>query len=65
MMGTKKEKSLQAFENQQNLVRQQMESFVGKNPFAMMSELAESNLEIWESMTGQKLNSYTKSSGKE
>lgn len=50
MMGNYLEKSLQVFVEQQHLVREQMRSFVGKNPLAIMSELAERNLALWQAM---------------
>lgn len=50
MMGNYLEKSLQAFIEQQHLVREQMRNFMGQNPLTMMSELAERNLAIWQSM---------------
>jgi len=50
MMGNYLEKSLQAFVEQQHLVREQMRNFMGQNPLKMMSDLAERNLAIWQSM---------------
>ena len=50
MMGNYLEKSLQAFIDHQQLVREQMRNFMGKNPLTMMSELAERNLALWQSM---------------
>lgn len=50
MMGNYLEKSLQAFVDQQHLVREQMRKLVGKHPLTFMSELAERNLAIWQSM---------------
>lgn len=50
MMGTYLEKSLQSFVDQQHLVREQMDNFMGKNPLTMITELAEHNLSIWQSM---------------
>jgi polyhydroxyalkanoate synthesis repressor PhaR len=55
MMGNYLEKSLQAFIDQQQLVREQMRNFMGKNPLTMMSELAERNLAIWQSMINERL----------
>jgi polyhydroxyalkanoate synthesis repressor PhaR len=55
MMGNYLEKSLQAFIDQQQLVREQMRNFMGKNPLTMMSELAEHNLAIWQSMISERL----------
>jgi polyhydroxyalkanoate synthesis repressor PhaR len=50
MMGNYLEKSLQAFIDHQQLVRDQMRNFMGKNPLAMMSEMAERNIALWQSM---------------
>jgi polyhydroxyalkanoate synthesis repressor PhaR len=53
MMGNYLEKSLQAFVDQQHLFREQMRSFMGKNPLAMMTELVEHNLSLWKSVNDQ------------
>lgn len=53
MMGNYLEQSLQVFIDQQHLVREQMRNFMGKNPLSIMSELAERNLAIWQSMNEQ------------
>lgn len=53
MMGNYLERSLQAFVEQQHLVREQMRNFMGKNPLTMMSDLAEHNLSIWQKMNEQ------------
>ena len=50
MMGNYLEKSLQAFVDQQHLFREQMRSFIGKNPLAMISDLVEHNLSLWKSV---------------
>jgi len=50
MMGNYLERSLQAFVDQQHLVREQMRNFMGQNPLKMMSDLAERNLAVWSSM---------------
>lgn len=55
MMGNYLEKSLQAFIDHQQLVREQMRNFMGKNPLTMMSELAERNLALWQSMLNEHL----------
>jgi len=55
MMGNYLEKSLQAFIDHQQLVREQMRNFMGKNPLTMMSELAERNLALWQSMLNEQL----------
>lgn len=50
MMGNYLEKSLQAFVDQQHLFREQMRTFMGKNPLAMMTELVERNLALWKNV---------------
>ncbi len=50
MMGNYLEKSLQAFVDQQHLFREQMRTFIGKNPLAMVTELVEHNLSLWKSV---------------
>ena len=57
MMGNYLEKSLQAFVDQQHLFREQMRTFIGKNPLAMMTELVEHNLSLWKSVS-DKLQQY-------
>ena len=51
MMGSYLEQSLRAFVDQQHLFREQMRNFMGKSPLSMMSDLAEHNLSLWQSMT--------------
>ena len=63
MMGTYLEKSLQSFVEQQHLVREQMNNFMGKNPLTMISELAERNLAIWQSLNERLYQQY-RSNGK-
>lgn len=58
MMGTYLEKSLQSFVDQQHLVREQMSNFMGKNPLALISELAERNLSIWQAMNERLYQQY-------
>ncbi|MFZ1643670.1 MAG: polyhydroxyalkanoate synthesis repressor PhaR [Candidatus Contendobacter sp.] len=53
MMGNYLEKSLQAFVDQQHLFREQMRTFIGKNPLAMITELVEHNLSLWKSVNEQ------------
>lgn len=50
MMGHYLERSLQSFVDQQHLFREQMRNFMGKNPLSMMSDLAERNLAVWQSL---------------
>ena len=61
MMGNYLEKSLQTFVDQQDMVREQMSNFMGKNPLAMMTEMAEHNLNMWQAMN-ERL--YGQSTGK-
>ena len=58
MMGTYLEKSLQSFVEQQHLVREQMNNFMGKNPLALITELAERNLAIWQAMNEKMYQQY-------
>lgn len=50
MMGSYLEKSLQAFVDQQHLVREQLRNLMGANPLQVISDLAEHNLSIWQKM---------------
>lgn len=50
MMGNYLEQSLQVFVEQQHLVREQLRNFMGQTPITLISELAERNLSIWQSM---------------
>ena len=65
MMGNYLEKSLQAFVDQQHLFRDQMRSFMGKNPLAMMTELVEHNLSLWKSDNEQLQKPYFPLAGSE
>lgn len=58
MMGTYLEKSLQSFVEQQHLVREQMNNFMGKNPLTLISELAERNLSIWQKLNERLYSQY-------
>ncbi len=58
MMGTYLERSLQSFVDQQHLVREQMRTIIGKNPLTLISEMAERNLSIWQSMNEQLYQQY-------
>ncbi len=60
MMGTYLEKSLQSFVEQQHLVREQMNNFMGKNPLTLISELAERNLSIWQQLNERIYAQYRK-----
>ena len=54
MMGHYLERSLQSFVDQQHMMR----SFIGKNPLKLISEMAERNLSIWQSMNEQLSQQY-------
>jgi polyhydroxyalkanoate synthesis repressor PhaR len=58
MMGNYLERSLQAFVDQQHLFREQMRNLMGKSPLAMMSDLAERNLAIWQAMNERLYKQY-------
>jgi len=42
------ERSMQAFLEQQQQFRQQMGNLLGQTPWAMMNQLTERNLELWQ-----------------
>jgi polyhydroxyalkanoate synthesis repressor PhaR len=50
IMGSYLEKSLQIFIEQQHLIREQMRNLMGQNPLTMMSEVAERNLVLWQTL---------------
>ena len=47
-MGNYLERSLQVFMEQQQQFRQQMGNLLGQTPWAMMNQLTERNLELWQ-----------------
>lgn len=47
-MGSYLDQSVQAFMDQQAQFRQQMGSVLGQTPWAMMNQLTERNLELWQ-----------------
>ncbi len=47
-MGNYLERSMQVFLDQQQQFRQQMGSLLGQTPWAMMNQLTERNLELWQ-----------------
>ncbi len=53
MMGNYLEKSLQSFIDQQHLVREQMRNLLEQNPLRVMSDLAQTNLALWQVMNEQ------------
>ena len=57
-MGPYLEKSLQAFTQQQEAVKQQFSSVIEQSPFSAFSGVAEQNLEMWKSMQENFLKAY-------
>jgi polyhydroxyalkanoate synthesis repressor PhaR len=49
-MGSYLEKSLQAFLEQSQQFRSQLNSLIGQSPWTMLNEMTERNLEIWKTM---------------
>jgi polyhydroxyalkanoate synthesis repressor PhaR len=49
-MGNYLERSMQAFLEQQQQLRQQMSGLLGQSPWAMMNQLTERNLELWKGL---------------
>jgi polyhydroxyalkanoate synthesis repressor PhaR len=49
-MGNYLERSMQAFLEQQQQLRQQMSGMLGQSPWAMMNQLTERNLEMWKNL---------------
>lgn len=47
-MGNYLERSMQVFLDQQQVFRQQMGNLLGQGPWAMMNQLTERNLELWQ-----------------
>ncbi|WP_022974663.1 PHB accumulation regulatory domain-containing protein, partial [Xanthomonas maliensis] len=47
-MGNYLERSMQVFLDQQQQFRQQMGNLLGQTPWAMMNQLTERNLELWQ-----------------
>ena len=58
MIGNYLEKSLQAFVDQQHLFREQMRTLIGTNPLAMITELVEHNLALWENVNERLQKTY-------
>lgn len=46
-MGNYLERSMQLFLEQQSQFRQQLEGMIGQNPWNMLNQMAERNVEIW------------------
>ena len=49
-MGTYLERSMQTFLEQSASFRTQLDSLIGKSPWAMLNEMSERNMELWKSM---------------
>ena len=55
-MGTYLERSLQAFVEQQQTFRNQMNNMLGQTPWNVLNEMTERNMEIWKTMQASVLN---------
>lgn len=55
-MGSYLERSLQAFVEQQQTFRNQMNSMLGQTPWSVLNEMTERNMEIWKTMQSKVLN---------
>ncbi|MDZ4813987.1 MAG: polyhydroxyalkanoate synthesis repressor PhaR [Pseudomonadota bacterium] len=55
-MGSYLERSLQAFVEQQQTFRQQMDSMLGQTPWTVLNEMTERNMEVWKTMQSKVLN---------
>lgn len=49
-MGTYLERSMQTFVDQSQSFRTQLDSLIGKSPWAVLNEMSERNMELWKSM---------------
>ena len=49
-MGTYLERSMQTFLDQSASFRSQLDSLIGKSPWAVLNEMSERNMELWKSM---------------
>ena len=49
-MGTYLERSMQTFLEQSQSFRSQLDSLIGKSPWAVLNEMSERNMELWKSM---------------
>lgn len=49
-MGTYLERSMQTFVEQSQTFRSQLDSLIGKSPWAVLNEMSERNMELWKSM---------------
>jgi len=55
-MGSYLERSLQAFVDQQQTFRTQMNTMLGQTPWAVLNEMTERNMEMWKTMQASVLN---------
>ncbi len=62
-MGSYLERSLQAFVEQQQTFRQQMDSMLGQTPWTVLNEMTERNMEVWKTMQSKVLNPLGKPGG--
>ena len=62
-MGSYLERSLQAFVEQQQTFRQQMDSMLGQTPWTVLNEMTERNMEVWKTMQSKVLNPLVKPGG--
>jgi len=49
-MGTYLERSMQTFLEQSASFRSQLDSLIGKSPWAVLNDMSERNMELWKSM---------------
>ncbi len=59
-MGSYLERSLQAFVEQQQTFRTQMNNVIGQTPWAVLNEMTERNMELWKTMQASVLNPMAK-----
>lgn len=59
-MGSYLERSLQAFVDQQQTFRNQMNSVLGQTPWSVLNEMTERNMELWKTMQSKVLNPQAK-----
>jgi polyhydroxyalkanoate synthesis regulator protein len=49
-MGSYLEKSLQAFLDQQQQFRSQLNNIIGRTPWSMLNDMTERNMDVWKSV---------------
>ncbi len=59
-MGSYLERSLDAFVEQQQTFRNQMNNVLGQTPWTVLNEMTERNMELWKTMQASVLNPATK-----